>query len=160
MAEVKYLVFSLGEQRYGIDLSNVNGIEEDCVISHAHYESHDIKGVIHLRDMIIPVFDLKRKFCVLQSTANSKTSLIITEIHGFNLAIEVDSIVGIHVLDSEKDIKPVPVVVRNDDNGCLVGVMNIDNAIKKRDVVMNIAVEKLMSKSEMEDVNKAIKDKK
>lgn len=160
MAEVKYLVFSLGNQRFGIDLSNVNGIEEDCVISHAHYESHDIKGVIHLRNMIIPVFDLKRKFRVLQSTLNSKTSLIITEVHGYNLAVEVDGIVGIYVVDTEKDIQSMPVVVRNDENECLVGVMNIDNAIKKSDVVMNIAVDKLLSETEMEDINKAIDDKK
>lgn len=159
MAEVKYVVFSLGGQRYGVDLESVNGIEEDFVVSHAHYESYDIKGVIHLRNMIIPVFDLKRKFG-LKGIDNTKAKgLILTEIHGYNLAIEVDSVIGIYVVDSDKDINSIPNIVHNNDNDCLIEVMNINDAVKDNDVVINIAVDKLLSSGEMEDLSKALEEK-
>ena len=159
MAEVKYVVFSLGEQRYGINLDKVNGIEEDYVISASHYESNDIKGIIHLRNMIIPVFDLKRKFGLVGRDNTKARGIILTEIHGYNLAIEVDRVVGIYEVDSQRDINPIPKVVCNSDNKCLVEVMNINDAVKNNDVVVNISVDKLLTNNQMQELSEALEKK-
>lgn len=158
MAEEKYLVFSLGEYRYGMLLSVVNGIEDNYVVCPAHYESKDIKGIIHLRNSIIPIYDLYRKFRVFSKAERDK-SLVVANIHGFDLGIEVDGIVGIYVVD-ETEVKAVPKVVRNDENTCLTGVMNINDAVKDNDVVMIVDVDKLFTKEEIAELSKEIEDNK
>ena len=59
MAEIKYMVFGLEDQLYSLKLSNINGIEYIYNIVPVPAGARFMKGIIHLRNNIVPVYNLK-----------------------------------------------------------------------------------------------------
>lgn len=55
------VVFRMGEQRYGVDIHNVLGIEKVQAITNVPQSYDFTKGVIHLRGDITPIIDLKER---------------------------------------------------------------------------------------------------
>ena len=118
MAVTKYIVFHLNDQKYSMKLTKINGIEYVYHVVPVPMGPACIKGIIHLRNEVIPVFSLKRLFGMPEEAA--ETQLLITETHGMKLAIEVDTVLGI-VNVEEEDIKQIPMVVHRGDRifrGC------------------------------------------
>lgn len=89
MAVTKYIVFRLNDQKYSMKLTKINGIEYVYHVVPVPMGPACIKGIIHLRNEVIPVFSLKRLFGMPEEAAD--TQLLITETHGMKLAIEVDT---------------------------------------------------------------------
>lgn len=56
----QYIIFTLGEQEYGIDISNTQKILRIPQITNMPNLPAFIEGVINLRGKIIPVIDLKK----------------------------------------------------------------------------------------------------
>lgn len=155
MAEVKYIVFSLGRQKYGVKLSVINGIEKDYNVVPIPVGAEYMKGIIHLRGEIVPLFDLKSKFNICEDTEGTEEAqLLVSETHGIKLGIEVDDVLGIIPVE-EEDIKKVPNVVLSSETGYLENVVKviIDG---KEDIIISISVDKIMSDSDFESVSNAI----
>ncbi|MGI6145524.1 MAG: chemotaxis protein CheW, partial [Peptococcia bacterium] len=62
MAEHKYVVFSLNEEEFGLDINTVHEIVQPRKIVKLPESSELIEGIINLRGAIIPVVDLKKRF--------------------------------------------------------------------------------------------------
>ena len=62
MEERKYIIFQLGEEKYGMNLSYVNGIEQEYHIIPVPNAPEGIKGIINLRGLVIPVYSLRQRF--------------------------------------------------------------------------------------------------
>ena len=120
MAVTKYIVFHLNDQKYSMKLTKINGIEYVYHVVPVPMGPACIKGIIHLRNEVIPVFSLKRLFGMPEEAA--ETQLLITETHGMKLAIEVDTVLGI-VNVEEEDIKQIPMVVHTEETGYLEDVV-------------------------------------
>ena len=69
MADTKYIVYTLGEQRYCMRLSNINGIEQVYNIISVPMGADFIKGIIYLREQIVPIYDLKGRFGIDDSNS-------------------------------------------------------------------------------------------
>ena len=85
MAVTKYIVFHLNDQKYSMKLTKINGIEYVYHVVPVPMGPACIKGIIHLRNEVIPVFSLKRLFGMPEEAA--ETQLLITETHGMKLRL-------------------------------------------------------------------------
>ena len=148
MAVTKYIVFHLNDQKYSMKLTKINGIEYVYHVVPVPMGPACIKGIIHLRNEVIPVFSLKRLFGMPEEAA--ETQLLITETHGMKLAIEVDTVLGI-VNVEEEDIKQIPMVVHTED----VVKLTLPES-DQEEIVISIAVDTLMSDHEFGQIENAL----
>ena len=92
----KYLVFSLGNEFYGIPIEAVREIIRFEQLTPVHDSQEYIMGVINLRGKIIPVMDLRRKFAMPFREYTDKTVLIILDVDGsggtYQVALSVDAV--------------------------------------------------------------------
>src|SRR5476649_1859546 len=76
----KYLIFSIGEQSYGIDIKYVIEIIGIEPITEVPELPDYVKGVINLRGKIIPVMDVRLKFKKEEKEYDDRTYIIVVEI--------------------------------------------------------------------------------
>lgn len=150
----KYIVFSLGEQKYGMQLAKIDGIEYMQTIVPVPMGPDSIRGIIHLRNEVIPVLDLKRMFEINGDSESQQ--LLIAETHGIKLAIEVDVVLGI-VNAEDEDIKEFPVVARSDRTDCLENVVKLAlSGTDREDIVISVAVDRLFTNHEFGQIEDAL----
>lgn len=112
MAFFQPVVFRLDNEKYGMNISYVSGIEYEQTIVRVPNSSRNIKGIINLRGEVIPVLDLRAKFNMPNQTAPEDTELIIVNLPNNKIAIEVDGVEQIHYID-ENDIVDMPEIAKS-----------------------------------------------
>lgn len=58
---VAFLIFSLGEMQFGIDILEIQGLHWVPVITPVHSAPEYVKGLLNLRGQVVTVFDLGRR---------------------------------------------------------------------------------------------------
>lgn len=156
MAEIKYMVFSVEDQLYSLKLSNINGIEHIYNIVPVPAGAKYMKGIIHLRNQIVPVYNLKERFSIQETNTSVDRQLLITETHGIKLGIEVDGVKGI-IPVAEDNIKPVPDVVKSDETTYLENVIKVTlPETGKTEIVLTISVDRLIPDKDFEGIASSI----
>ncbi len=156
MADIKYMVFGLEDQLYSLKLSNINGIEYIYNIVPVPAGAKYMKGIIHLRNNIVPVFNLKEKFGIEETNTSTERQLLITESHDMKLAIEVDCVKGI-IPVPEESIKVAPEVIKGDDTGYLENVIKVVlPETNKEELVITISIDRLMPDADFENIASSI----
>ncbi|CAB1063002.1 Positive regulator of CheA protein activity (CheW) [Olavius sp. associated proteobacterium Delta 1] len=77
--EGKYLTFSLVEEEYGIGILKVKEIIGMMPITSLPRTPPLVKGVVNLRDKVIPVIDLRRRFGMEEIAYTDRTCIIVIE---------------------------------------------------------------------------------
>lgn len=96
----KYLIFTLGDEQFGIPLTQVKEINGLIEITSVPNVASYFKGVINLRGRIISVIDLKTKLGVTASrNANQKPCIIICEFGSIVLGGIVDDVCEVTGID-------------------------------------------------------------
>jgi len=158
LAEEKYIVFSLDNQKYGIKLSGINGIEQNYEIIRVPKGGQFIKGIVHLRSEIIPVYDLKKKFDIETGITKKDSQLIVVDVDGIKIGFEADAIIGIIPVDKD-DIKDVPPVILNEDTEYLENIVKVNYADNKKcEIMISIDVNGLISDSDMAAIRQTIEE--
>lgn len=124
MKDTKQVIFSVGNEEYGLDIMLVNAIEKPINIVKVPNSPACIKGIINLRGDVIPVYSLRKKFGLPEIEATEDTKLIVTKSRGVLLAYEVDAVKEIIELDSSQ-LNETPAIVRNDETAYMGAVANI-----------------------------------
>lgn len=88
----QYVVFSLGNEKYGIGISSVKEIIKWEKITRLPQIGDEIKGVIKLRDEIVPVISLRNHFGLPEVDNMECTRIIILEEDAILLGIIVDRV--------------------------------------------------------------------
>lgn len=150
---IKPVVFKLGAEEYGVDISLVNAIERYQQIVPVPNSVSYIKGIINLRGEVIPVYDLRKKFNMpAYDGSGEERKLIVVKLPDLSIALEVDSVSEIHDF-SEDNIVPMPVLVLNSDIQFFKRVANISGRL-----IVLMDVDYLLSREEMESVKKMKED--
>lgn len=152
MEELKYVVFQLGEQKYGMNLMYVNGIEQDYHIIPVPNAPEGVTGIINLRGAVIPVYSLRERFGMDVKIDNPEKSLLITRSSGTILAYEVDAVAEIEELSPE-NINKMPSVASNEETAFMEQVLHIG-----KEIVIAINVNKVLSEDTVNMVNQLIED--
>lgn len=121
----KQVIFTLGDEEYGLDIMLVNAIEKYTDMVKIPNAPAYISGIINLRGDVIPVFSLRRKFGLPDKTIDENSKMIITKSNGMLMAYEVDAVKEIMEIPSE-DLNETPVIVKNNNTAYIKCVANIN----------------------------------
>lgn len=103
----EYLTFTLGDEHYGLDILKVKEIRGYEAVTKIARAPEFIKGVINLRGEIVPIVDLRLKFCVGEATYDEFTIVIVLHVHDRYVGIVVDAVSDVISL-RDADIRPAP----------------------------------------------------
>jgi purine-binding chemotaxis protein CheW len=133
----KIVAFKLGEEEYGLDITNVQSIERNQQITRVPNAPHYVKGVINLRGTVTPVIDLRAKLDLDYTDYTKDTRVIITKNEEIQLGIIVDRTSD--VLDIAKEnMEDTSSLSGNTEffegiakiNGRLIILLNLEELIK------------------------------
>lgn len=107
----QYLTFMMDNEEYGVDIlavQEIRGWESATPIPNS--PSH-VKGVINLRGSIVPLFDLRQRFGLVEQEPNALTVSIILKLETDDsrreIGILVDAVSDVYsILDKQMKINP------------------------------------------------------
>ncbi len=131
----KYLTFSIGAEIYGISIMQVREI-----IGASNQEIHEVprmpafaKGVVNLRDKVIPVVSLRLRFGLEEAEITDRTCIVVTEVTSGSgrhvlMGLVVDSVSEVlHVADEE--IEPPPEFGATLDAAYILGIAKVKDSV-------------------------------
>ena len=137
------LVFTLGEEEYGIDILKVQEIRGYDSVTRIARAPAFIKGVINLRGIIIPVVDMRIKFNLGTPSYDQFTVVIILNIGNRVVGMVVDRVSDVTPLLPEQ-IKPAPDMGRSINTEYVIGLGTIDERM-----LILVDIDQLMSSADM-----------
>jgi purine-binding chemotaxis protein CheW len=128
MAELQYVVFRLGQERFCVDISNVSAITEYREITKVPNAPRYIEGVVSLRGDIIPVVNLKKRFDIEETELTQETRIVNINFNGKDIGFLVDE--ASQVLRITDDfIEPAPEIIKGKDREYISGIAKIEDKI-------------------------------
>lgn len=91
-ASAQFLTFKLGEDEYAINIKNVQELRGYNTVTPVANTSDDIKGVINLRGVIVPIVDLRSKLKLGSVTYDQSTAVMMLTIGERVVGVIVDSV--------------------------------------------------------------------
>lgn len=112
MAEQQLVVFGLGKEEFGIDISRVREIVRLQNITAIPQSMDFVEGIVNLRGQIVPIVDLCKRFRVAGSDKIEESSrrIIVVNMAEQNIGILVDGVSEILRIPDES-IEPTPPIV-------------------------------------------------
>nr|WP_315847514.1 chemotaxis protein CheW [uncultured Achromobacter sp.] len=147
----EFLVFTLGDEEYGIDIlkvQEIRGYDADTVTRIANVPAF-IKGVTNLRGIIVPIVDLRIKFNLNRVEYNEQTVVIILNLDRRVVGIVVDGVSDVLMLNAGQ-IRPAPEFGATLSTEYLTGLGTVDERM-----LILVDIEKMMTSDEMALVEKA-----
>ena len=145
----EFLAFKLGAEEYGIDILRVQEIrsyEEPTRIANAPSE---LKGVVNLRGVIVPIIDLRIKLCLEHVRYDDFTIVIVLNIRSRVVGMVVDAVSDVITLTPEQ-LRPVPEFSSAIASDHILAI----GAVEERMLIL-VDIEKLMTSAEMGLVDEA-----
>jgi purine-binding chemotaxis protein CheW len=90
--DVQIVVFELGDERYGLDISSVYEIIRRQPITAVPKAPAFVEGVINLRGRIIPVVDLRERFGMAAGEETKASRIVVCEAAGTRVGLIVDGV--------------------------------------------------------------------
>lgn len=131
--EGKYLTFSLSNEEYGIGILKIKEIIGMMPITSVPRTPKFVRGVINLRGKVIPVIDLRIRFCMEEKAYNDRTCIVVVEIesHGIEMVIGivVDSVSEVLNIKSE-EIEETPEFGTSLNTEYILGMATMEGGVK------------------------------
>ncbi|QML56665.1 chemotaxis protein CheW [Escherichia coli] len=139
----EFLVFTLGDEEYGIDILKVQEIRGYDQVTRIANTPTFIKGVTNLRGVIVPIIDLRIKFSQVDVEYNDNTVVIVLNLGQRVVGIVVDGVSDVLSLTTEQ-IRPAPEFAVTLSTEYLTGL----GALGDRMLIL-VNIEKLLNSEEM-----------
>ncbi|MBS1205746.1 MAG: chemotaxis protein CheW [Proteobacteria bacterium] len=139
----EFLVFTLGDEEYGIDILKVQEIRGYDQVTRIANTPDFIKGVTNLRGVIVPIVDLRVKFSQGDVEYDENTVVIVLNLGQRVVGIVVDGVSDVLSLASDQ-IRPAPEFAVTLSTEYLTGL----GALGDRMLIL-VNIEKLLNSEEM-----------
>lgn len=146
---VQVIVFALGEERYGVDISQVKEIIRPTTITRIPNAPEFIEGVVNLRGQITTIINLRTRFGKETKETDSETRIIVVEYENAVIGMIVDTVNEVKYLSS-KNIDELPsIITSRDDSKFLTGVGKLDDGL-----LTLMDLDKVFSEEEIEGMQR------
>lgn len=125
----KYLTFSIGNEAYGFEIKYVTEIIGIQEITEIPELPHYVKGIINLREKIIPVMDVRLRFKKEARAYNDRTCIIVIDIQDSSIGLVVDHVSEVMRIPSE-NIAPPPTAKTGFHNRYIKGIGKVGAEVK------------------------------
>ncbi|MGP9764783.1 chemotaxis protein CheW [Halomonas sp. AOP13-D3-9] len=139
----EFLVFSLGDEEYAIDILKVQEIRGYENVTRIANAPDFIKGVTNLRGVIVPIIDLRIKFHFDKVEYGGQTVVIVVNVADRVVGIVVDGVSDVMTLTPDQ-IKPAPEFGVTLSSDFLSGLGSLDDRM-----LVLVDIDKLLTSDEM-----------
>lgn len=122
----QFLTFTVTGEEYGVDIMTVREIKGWTETTRLPNSPEFMRGVMNLRGLIIPIFDLRARFGKGLTQADSKNVVIIIAVGERNIGLLVDSVSDILTVNND-EIKPAPEMELQADADYIDGLISLEN---------------------------------
>jgi purine-binding chemotaxis protein CheW len=126
MEAVRMITFRVGSQLLAVPLDQVREVIRYVPVAPAAAWTGLLHGIIHLRDKVVPILDLRQMFGTGQQQASRRTRIIVAEILGRLAGLVVDQVDDIVPLNQEQLI-PLSSLPVEKKSAILVAVAKVEN---------------------------------
>ena len=125
---IQLVSFRLANELYGIEITKVREIILITEITRIPQTPPYVKGLINLRNSVIPVIDLRTLFSMPQGQQSDESRIMVLQAGGRTVGIMVDAVC--EVLRVKKDqIAPPPATVATLGKEYLTGIVKLDEQL-------------------------------
>ena len=130
----KFLTFKLGEECYGITVLYIREIIQLQNITPVPQMPDYVQGVINLRGKVIPVIDMRLKFCIGSAETNERTCIIVVQVDAENqgtllVGLIVDAVEEVTNI-SQAQIEERPEIGSQVDQHYIMGIAKVKSEVK------------------------------
>ena len=111
--ENQLVVFKIGNEEFGVDISQVREIVRLLEITYMPKAPAFIEGVVNLRGQVVPIIDLAKRLGISSSPRGDATRIIVIEIGDSVVGMVVDFVSEVLRLPSE-NIEEVPGLIETE----------------------------------------------
>ncbi len=104
--ENQFLTFTIEDEDYGVEISNIKEIITMCAITEVPHTQDYLKGIINLRGEIIPVIDVRERFRKPKKEYDSLTCIIVIEYKNYSMGLIVDKVEEVMFIKEESLTMP------------------------------------------------------
>ncbi len=143
MEDTKQVIVCIGEQYFGIDISDVVEIKEKCSITELPNSDSNVLGLMNLREDFIPIYSFRRKIG-LEENCEEVNKVVIVNVRNTNVGIKIDDVKEISNIEKQ-DLFELPVVAQSKETsyvdkvgkvgGNLVLLLDLNNVISGDELV-------------------------
>lgn len=131
---LQYLTFTVQGEEYGVDIMTVREIKGWTETTRLPNSPECMRGVMNLRGLIIPIFDLRARFSRKLTDATASHVVIILAVGNRNIGVLVDAVSDILTV-SAADVKPAPEMEGQANTDFITGLISIEQRLV---VLLNI----------------------
>lgn len=129
MSNSQYVIFSLGEEEYGINISYAQEIMRvPGQITKLPNMPAYIDGVFNLRGKVIPIIDLKKRFDFAQTERNADNRLLVIDLGNMLVGTIVDDVSEVLMID-ETSIENLYSEIAGIGKNCIQGICNMGDRL-------------------------------
>lgn len=129
MSSSQYVIFSLGEEEYGINISHAQEIIRipEQITKIPNMPAY-IDGVFNLRGKVIPIIDLKKRFDFAQTGRNADNRLLVIDLDNMLVGTIVDDVSEVLMID-DASIENLYSEIAGIGKNCIQGICNMGNRL-------------------------------
>lgn len=117
----QFLAFQLGPEEYALDITRISEIIKPREYTAIPRVPEFILGLISLRGVVVPVFDLRRRFKLGESRVSAASRIVVCKEGEVTAGLLVDSINQVVKLAADR-VEPPPGVLSGVDRNLVDGV--------------------------------------
>jgi purine-binding chemotaxis protein CheW len=121
----QFITFTIGVEEYGVDIMAVREIKGWIETTSLPKAPPHVRGVINLRGIIVPIFDLRARFGGGITETTKSHVVIIVAVGTRVVGLLVDAVSDILTVESES-IRPVPEMDRRAEDAFIDGLVALD----------------------------------
>jgi purine-binding chemotaxis protein CheW len=149
---LQLVTFQLGEEQYGIDIMDVEGIVKVEDVRPIPNAPSYVEGIFNLRGEIIPVINLHRRFHIEHAVLSEEDQLlsgfVVVNIGGRHLAIIIDKVARVVTIAADQ-IQPPPQVISG------IGAEYIEGVVTQGDrYLIILEIERLFNMKELQQLER------
>ena len=126
--EHQLVVFELGKEHYGVDISAVEAIIKMQPITVVPHTPHFVEGVTNLRGSVLPVIDLRKRFNIAQDEISKNSRIVVIVLGKTKVGMIVDAVSEVLQIQ-EESIEPTPSMITSVDTTFITGIAKIDDKL-------------------------------
>lgn len=128
MAEMEYTTFYIGEMLMGIDIQQLQEINQHTELTRVPHAAACVRGIVNLRGDVVTVLDLRTLLGLEAVEINDKSRNVIVRSDGENVGLLVDRIADV-VYTRSSEIESVPANVGGIDSRFFQGVCKLEGKL-------------------------------